>query len=282
MRIGVSGASGHLGRKILAELGRRSEGHELIGISRSADTVPSIASARLGDYDSPDALTAAYAGLDRLVIIPTADPTPGVRPRQHVAAVEAAVAAGVEHIVFISSAGTRAAREPNVWASYYPAEQRVMQSAPNWTVLRMNYYIDTFIEEARMSVSTGAIMGLAENRAAFVARDDVAAAAAGILLGSGHEGAIYTATGPRRYSGAERCAAISAAAGKPVEFLTLSEGAMRDSLTQAGLPGPLVELIVNIQRALADGGFDIATGDVERLAGRPPRSLEAALAQALR
>lgn len=280
MRIGVSGASGQLGQAILADLGRRGKGHELTGISRSSEKLSGAHSARSGNYDDVAGLVSAYEGLDRLVIIPTPDPTPGVRARQHVAAIEAAAAAKVGHIVFISSAGTREAEEPDVWASYYPAEQALMRSASKWTLLRMNYYIDTFIEEARMAAQFGALTALAENQAAFVSRDDVAAAAAGVLLGTGHEGAIYNATGPKRYSGAERCAAISAASGQPVAFMPLGEDTLRTGLTQAGLPAPIVGLIVAIQHALAAGGFDIVTGDVERLAGRPPKSLESVLASA--
>jgi NAD(P)H dehydrogenase (quinone) len=53
------------------------------------------------------------------------------------------------------------------------------------------------------------LTGLAENRAGFVARSDVAAAAAGILIGDGHVGAIYNATGPERLSGADRAGLIA-------------------------------------------------------------------------
>jgi NAD(P)H dehydrogenase (quinone) len=143
----------------------------------------------------------------------------------------------------------------------------------------MNYYIDTFVDEVRMSLGNGAILGLAEHRVGFVSRDDVAAAAAGILTGEEHAGAIYNATGPRLYSGAERCAAISAAVGKRMDFVTLPEEGMRAAFAQAGLPATTGELIINIQKALAVGGFDLVTGDVERLSGRRPQSLEHMLQQ---
>ena len=93
MRIGVSGASGQLGRTVLAELRRRGPMHELVAITRSPEAVAAPAEGRLGDYDRPETLAAAYAGLDRLLLIPSADLRPGVRGAQAVAAVDAAVAA---------------------------------------------------------------------------------------------------------------------------------------------------------------------------------------------
>jgi NAD(P)H dehydrogenase (quinone) len=63
-----------------------------------------------------------------------------------------------------------------------------MRTAPRWTILRMNYYAESFAQVASMSLGTGVVPGLGENRVAFVSRDDLAGAAAGILLGDGHAG----------------------------------------------------------------------------------------------
>src|SRR5258708_36827490 len=107
MKIGVSGASGHLGRATVAELVQRSGGHEVVAISRRAETITAPAQGRFGDYNRPESLAEAYASLDRLLIIPTVDPEPGKRGVQNVAAIDAAVKAGVKHIVFMSAAGAR-------------------------------------------------------------------------------------------------------------------------------------------------------------------------------
>jgi NAD(P)H dehydrogenase (quinone) len=126
------------------------------------------------------------------------------------------------------------------------------------------------------------LAGLAENGAAFVARDDVAAAAAGVLIGDGHAGAIYNATGPERLSGVERASLIAEIAGRPLAFSVITEAQLRAGLTQAGLPAGAVNIVIGIQASFAAGTFDIVTGDVERLGGRPPRSLRDVLAAALK
>jgi NAD(P)H dehydrogenase (quinone) len=272
LRIGVSGANGQLGAATVAELVRRV-GHEITGISRSPEKVPAPAVGRLGDYDRPETLAAAYAGLDRLLLIPTAEMGPGRRAGQSLAAIDAAVAAGVGHIVLMSSAGTRAAEEPDIYASYYAAEQRLMRTAPRWTILRMNYYAEALVQEAQMSLAAGVLTGLEENRVAFVSREDVAAAAAGLLTSDDHAGAIYHATGPESLTGAERAALVAEASGQPFSFVVLPEQVLRQGLEEAGLPAPVVGTILSIQEKFVQGGFDIVTGDVERLAGRKPRAL---------
>jgi NAD(P)H dehydrogenase (quinone) len=283
MKIGVSGASGHLGKAVVSELLQRSGDHEIVAISRTPETVSGPAEGRFGDYDRPESLAKAYAGLDRLLIITTVAPEPGKRGAQNVAAIDAAVKGGVKHIVFMSGVGTRQEEEPARGASYWRGEQHLIATAPAWTILRMNFYAEAFVQLAQAALRhQGVLPGLAENRAAFVARDDVAAAAAGILIGDGHAGAIYNATGPERLSGADRAGLIAEITGRPLAFRVITEEQLRAGLTQAGLPAGAVNIVASIQASFAAGAFDIVTGDVERLGGRPPKPLRHVLAGALK
>jgi NAD(P)H dehydrogenase (quinone) len=282
MKIGVSGASGHLGRAVVSELLQRPGGHEVVAITRTPETVSAKADARFGDYNRPESLAEAYAGLDRLLIITTVDPVPGKRGAQNIAAIDAAVKAGVKHLVFMSAVGTRQEEEPARGASYWRGEQHLIATAPAWTILRMNFYAEAFMQLAQAALGQGVLSGLAENRAAFVARSDVAAAAAGILIGNGHAGAIYNATGPERLSGAERAGLIAEITGRPLAFRVITEVQLRAGLTQAGLPAGAVNTVVSIQTSFAAGAFDIVTGDVERLSGRPPTPLREVLAAELK
>ncbi|NBW08640.1 MAG: SDR family NAD(P)-dependent oxidoreductase [Caulobacteraceae bacterium] len=280
MKIGVSGASGKLGAGVLDHLGKRS-GIELVGVSRTPSPTAGY-ETRFGDYDTPESLDAAYAGLDRLLIIPTVALAPGQRAQQNLAAIDAANRAGVGHVVFMSSAGTRARQEPDVWASYFAAEQHLMRTARTWSVLRMNYYAESFADEAKAALAQGALVGLGENRVAFVSRDDLAAAAAGLLAGEGHGGAIYTGTGPRTWSGAGRAELAAKLGGKPLSHVVLTRDALQTKFLEAGLPAHVVEVVLSIRAGFVAGGFDIVTGDIEMLSGRTPRSLEDVLTEAFR
>jgi NAD(P)H dehydrogenase (quinone) len=281
MKIGVSGASGQLGKAVLAELKARGTSHNIVGISRTPETVQPPAEARHGDYDRPATLVSAYEGLDRLLIIPNSDVRPGVRGRHLVSAINAAVSWSAAHIVLISSAATREAAEPEMYAPYWTAEQHLIKTAPRWTILRMNYYAESFAQVAAMSLNAGVLPGLGENRVAFVSRKDVAATAAGILIGEGHAGAIYNATGPAAVTGAERAALISEITGKPLRFTMLDEAQLRGGFSQAGIPQEYIGALIDIEKSFVAGSFDIVTGDVERLAGRRPQSLPEVLATTL-
>lgn len=272
MNIGVSGASGNLGQAIVRELTARSQGHKIVAISRTPSSSDGV-EGRVGDYDKPETLATAYAGLDKVILIPTGDLRPGMRGAQNEAAIAAAVAAGVKHIVFLSAAGTREQAEPIIGASYWRGEQALIKTAPQWTILRMNYYAEALAQEAHSAAQSGVLTGLAENKVAFVGREDVAAAAAGIVLGQDHAGAVYNATGPKSYTGAERAALLAEIFGTPVSFAVVTTQALQKGMAQMGLPDFVINTIIGIQQDFANGAFDVVTGDVEKLAGRKPQDL---------
>lgn len=281
MRIGVSGASGQLGRVVVAELVRRGPEHQTVAISRTPEKIAASVESRPGDYDHPETLTSAYQGLDRLLIIPSHDTRPGLRDRHFVTAIDAAVEAGVKHIVLISVAAARDMEATDMYAAYWLAEQHLMSAAPRWTILRMNYFAESFAQVAAMSLGSGVLAGLAENRVAFVSRDDLAAAATGVLLSEGHSGATYNITGPAALSGMERAAILSEVSGKPCRFAVLDEAQLRGVLLGSGMPAQYIDALVSIERSFVTGSFDIVTGDVERLGGRPARTLLSVLEKQL-
>src|SRR5258706_8881247 len=128
MKIGVSGASGHLGGAVVSELLHRPGGHEVVAITRPPEPISGSAQARFGDYNLPESLAKAYAGLDRLLIIPTLEPAR--RAAQNIAAIDAAVRAGVKHVVFMSTAGARQEEEPALGASYWRGGRHPIGTAP--------------------------------------------------------------------------------------------------------------------------------------------------------
>lgn len=273
MLIGISGASGKLGQATLVELQARGAKDRVVGITRSPQALEGAAQTRLGDYDQPDTLLHAYSGLERLLLIPSADLRPGVRGVQLKAAIDAAVQAGVAHIFLISACGTREVPDGTLNAGYWIGEQHLIRTAPKWTILRMNYYAEAMADEVMMSLDQGVLPGLGDERVAYVSRDDLAAAAAGALVGEGHVGAIYNITGPAIVTGPERAAIASAVFGKPLQYVAISPDQLGAGLTQAGLPAEAVDAVIEIKHTFVEGNFDILTNDVQRLSGHVPKSL---------
>ncbi|NKJ94735.1 NAD(P)H-binding protein [Rhizobium leguminosarum bv. viciae] len=270
MKIGISGASGKLGATIIAELSARTGHHQLVAISRSPEKLGKGMENRKGDYDQPDTLRDAYAGLDRLVLIPSADLRPGVRGAQLKTAIDVAVGAGVQHIFLLSAAGTREASTPAIGETYWTGEQHLIRVAPRWTILRMNYYSQSMIDEIMMSLVQGVLAGIGEDCVAYVSRNDVAAATAGAVAGEGHAGAIYNLTGPEALTGRDVAAIASDTLGKAIVFSSITEEQLRSGLSHAGLPDVVADAIVDIKKTFVEGHFDVLTHDVERLSGRAP------------
>ena len=278
MKIGVSGASGALGRMVVDELKRRAPEHLVVAISRTPEAIAAstMLERRLGDYDRPDILRDAFAGLDRLLLIPSPDLRPGVIPKQIAVAIDKAIASGVGHIVLMSGSGTRHA---SGYADHWTGEQHLLRrDAAAWTIARLNFFAETFADLARMSLGMGMLPGFSENRVAFLAKADAAAALAGVLLAEEQAGQTHNLSGRTAVSGAERAALISELTGQPLAFAIVDETRFRTGLAQAAMPDFLIDGFAAMQRAFSQGAYDIVTGDVARLAGRPPRPLRAALA----
>ncbi len=276
MKIGITGAGGQLGAALVKHALARIPASDLIAITRDPGKLESVSrqgvEVRAGDFSQPSGLAAAFHGIERLLIIPTSDLQPGARKRQHTAAIQAAVAAGVRHLIYISTVGGRPDPNNELFDSHFATDLALIESGVPWTILRMSVYMETLLDAAQRAIESGTHSAVPGAPAAYVVRDDIAAAAAGILATGGHEGMTYHATGPVSVSQAEIADAIAKGSGKPIRFVELTEAQQRAGLEAAGLPPSLVNLFAGFQAALRRGAFDLVTGDVGRLAGRPAES----------
>jgi NAD(P)H dehydrogenase (quinone) len=276
MKLGITGASGQLGSALARYTLARTPASNVVAITRNPGKLEQFkrqgVEVRAGDFSEPSGLGPAFRGIDRLVIIPTTDLQPGVRTRQHAAAIEAAAASGVRHVIYISTVSARPAPDNVLFDSHFATEQKLIASGAAWTILRMSVYADTLLDGAKRAAASGSYAAVPGAPAAYVARDDIAAAAAGILATPGHEGITYHATGPESITQQQIADAAAKAAGKAVAFVEMSEAQQRAGLEAAGLPPPLVSAIAGFQAALRAGAFDLITGDVGRLSGRAAES----------
>ena len=286
MKIGITGASGQLGTALLRYTLARTAGSNVVAITRDPKKLDAFSSqgvdARAGDFSQPTGLAPAFHGVERLVIIPTTDLAPGVRIRQHSDAIDQAVSAGVKHIIYISTVSPRPDPDNTLFDSHFRTEQELIASAPAWTILRMSIYADTLLDAAKRAIAAGKYSAVPGSPAAYVTRDDIAATAAGILSTPGHAGITYHATGPVSIGQPEVAEAISKASGKPIAFDTMTETQQREGLEAAGLPPFVVSTVFGFQAGLRAGAFDLVSGDVQRLSGRPATSPLEFLTRALK
>jgi NAD(P)H dehydrogenase (quinone) len=282
MTIGITGAGGPLGGSVLNELLiRGAKPADLVAITRTPEKLAGHAAkgvaVRAGDFDAPAGLAAAFEGIDKLLIIPTSDLRPGIRTPQHKAAIKAAKEAGVRHAVYVSTVAVRSGTGSHAVASRHRASD--FASGLQWTIVRMGMYFENlFMGTLQHALASGAYAATGTAPVANIARDDVAATLAGVLLGSGHEGSVYHATGPASLTPEEIAATIGQVFGKPIQSVTITDAQYAGDLKAAGLPDFVVEAILGIAQTGAKGMLDVVTGDVARLSGRAPVSLAEFLA----
>lgn len=289
-RIVITGASGNYGRGVtdrLIALGRASD---LILITRKPEKLSDRAAqgcvVRYGDFDKPETLVEAVQGADRMLLI--SGTRVGARVVQHKAAIDAAAAAGVGHVVYTSFIGIDDPANPaEVRHDHIETERLIRASGCGWTMLRDAHYADAMILMAGPGVMQSGkwFSNAGEGREAMVWRDDCIESAVAILTGEGHEGRIYNITGPELQTFGEVAAIMAEVTGRPVEYVSLDDegqyamfdamGIPRrpvDDLEVAGIPWNSDDM-VSFGRAIREGFLELCTDDVERLTGRKARSV---------
>ena len=292
MSILITGASGAFGRKAARLVLEKIPASELILVTRRPDSLAEFAArgvqVRTGDFDRPDTLPKAFAGAKKMLLISTLD-VGQRRRRQHRAAAEAAVAAGVKHIAYTSSVGIHPKSPSFAVGDHYYTEELLRKSGAAFTFLRDGQYAEVVATMiAPIAIQTGKwIMSCADGCMAFVSKDDCVASAAAVLASDGHEGAAYEITGPQLYTFRDAAAIASELTGRPIEYITVSEEERLAIFDAAGIPRVYVEGSTNAdgtgvwgseemlsyERAVRTGYFSICSHHVELLTGRPARSL---------
>lgn len=281
MTVAVTGASGHLGRKVADLILDRLDPDEVVLLTRAPETLRAHAArgaqVRRADFDDPGTLARAFAGVDRVLLISAVDLDR--RVAQHRAAIDAARAAGARHVIYTSIPIPTEENPAAVTPSHRATEQALRDSGLAWTFLRNNLYAEYQVPVVAQAIAAGRLVtSSGAGRIAYVSRDDCAAAAAAVLAENGHEGRAYDITGPQAV-GAEELAALAAElSGRPVEVVHVDDDAMIAGMIAGGVPEPGARVIVSFAGAARQGVLGTVTGAVRDLTGTAPRSLRDVLA----
>ncbi len=278
----VTGAGGKLGRLVVERL--LAQGRKVIAASRDtarlADLAARGAELRRADFDDPASLAAAFAGVDRVLLVSTDElARPGRRLAQHTAAVKAAAEAGVKHVVYTSMPNPEPGSPIPFAPDHYGTEQALAASPLGWTVLRNSWYAENLLlGTLQHAAATGQWYSAAgDGKVNYVTRADCAAAAAGALANPPAGNTILTVTGPEALTTAEIVAKVAAVAGKPVAVVPVEEAAIAAGLKAAGLPDPYPAVLATFDTNTRIGKADVLTDAVEQLSGVRPQSLDAFL-----
>ena len=280
MKYGITGASGTLGRLTADALLARVPAADVVLITRDPSSLAAYAEqgadVRAGDFSDPASL--GFDGIDRLLIIST--DTVGARVDAHKAAIAAAVAAGVDRIVYTSVTNPSHSNPAFVAPDHRETELNLFASGVKWTILRNAIYMELYLGSAPGAIAAGTLVtNSGDGRAVNVSRLDCAEAAAAVLADDGHENKLYDITGEEALDAEGLAALYSELSGKPVAVQQLDDEAWIAAMS-AFMPEPAGRAYATLGRAQRLGYQGSISTAVRDITGHAPRSLREVLAPA--
>ena len=276
-RLLVTGANGHLGRCVVDILLQKKAGAIVAATrdpSKAADLAAKGAELRAADFSRPETLKTAFAGVDRLLLISTdAVFVPGQRLAQHQAAVAAAQAAGVRHILYTSVVSPFPS-DSIIENDHFWTEQAIIASSMNWTFLRHALYTDNLLGSLPNALASGTWATATDNMGRHsVTREDCAQADAAALASTDTANRIYDITGPAAVTAEEVVRIVSELTGRPLKHECISQEQLAAGLKTAGLPPTLIGALVGFDVATARGYHATVSPAVRDLTGCEPMSV---------
>ncbi|MFE0703002.1 NAD(P)H-binding protein [Streptomyces sp. NPDC058872] len=252
----ITGVSGALGSLVAERLAGRDD--VVLG------TRAELPGTRRVDFDAPETLPDAFAGVDTLLLVSAGYGEDDVVVARHEAAISAAEAAGVRHLVYTSLSGDGdhlAYALAHRWT-----ERRLARSATlDWTVLRNGLYAELLTWIAIPDPENRITGPLGDGRLAAVARADLADAAVAVATDpAAHRNRVYELVGEQPLGGAELAAALGAAYAPG----TLAEA--RAALAASGAAPFQVPMLASTYSAIAHGFLDgtgVRRNDLRALLG---------------
>jgi NAD(P)H dehydrogenase (quinone) len=267
--VAVTGVTGGLGGRVARRLADRGVAQRLV--VRDPARAPELPGAEVvrAAYGDDEDMRRAPEGVDTLLLVSASEAVD--RVRLHTGAVDAAVAAGVQRIVYTSFLACSPDATFTFARDHWHTEEHLRASGVRHTFLRDSLYLDVF---PLFAGGDGVIRGPAgDGRVAAVARDDIADVAVAVLLGDDHDGRTYDLTGPAAFTLQQAAEELSRASGRAVTYHaeTLDEA----YASRAGYGAPHWEVTgwVTTYAAIAAGELDLVSDAVATVAARPPMDL---------
>ncbi|MEM9113186.1 MAG: SDR family oxidoreductase [Myxococcota bacterium] len=281
MTILVTGATGTVGSEVVGAL--RARGLRVRAGVRSPEKAEALRA--LGaelvklDFSDPSTLGSAFEGVDRVFLL-TAFVEDDVEQVQ--AAVSAAKAAGVEHVVRSSSVGASPDSPLALSRKHAACEEVVKTSGIDWTILQPTFFQDNILNFAGETIaSQGQWVGAsAGGKTSYISSRDIAELAAEVLLDPGsHRDQTYVLTGPSAHSDAEIAGLLSELLGREIRYIDIGAEALAEGLRSGGFPQWRIDALVGLEGVKAAGYAEEVSPVVERILGRSGESLSAFLAR---
>ncbi len=267
-RVLVTGASGSVGRELVDALVAADV--PVRAISRNPQTVTAWTERGIEAVTgSLENLGDALEGCESMFLLSAATPDQYGQDR---AAIDAAAAAGTRHVVKLSS-GDAEPDSPISWARGHAYSDAYLQaSGLGWTLLKPSAFFPNLLNNAS-TIRRGFLPHTSgSGTTGWIDVADIAACAAAVLTGSGHEGASYVLTGPEALSYPDLALRLSSALSRSVRPVFLPAPLYRTALRAGGVDAwTASNLVAQFADVVRSGRHDPGlTTTVEDLTGRAP------------
>jgi NAD(P)H dehydrogenase (quinone) len=273
----VTGAGGKTGKAVIKALvARGATVRAFVRSPAHEATLNAIGVAEIviGMMDDADSVARAVRGAEAIYHI-----CPNVSPHEVAFAktlVAAATQLAVPRLVYHSVLHPQIEAMPHHWAKLR-VEEMLFSSTLDVTILQPTAYMQNSLAQWNLMTREGLyrVPYPVETRLSLVDLDDVAAAAALVLLDAGHSGATYELVGTASLSQIE----IAETFGRALNRTVLAEAESIESWDRraggAGLDDHAREILIKMFQAYACDGLKGNPNVLGWLLGRPPNSLAA-------
>jgi len=269
--IAITGATGQLGALAVETLQKTVPARDIVAIVRNPAKAEALTQqgvvVRQGDYNDLPALTAALAGVDKLLLVSSSEV--GQRATQHRNVINAAKAAGVKFIAYTSL--LHADKSPlGLAAEHVETENMLAESGIPFALLRNGWSSENYLASAPAALAHGVFIGSAgEGKIASATRADYAAAAAQVISTDGHAGKVYELAGDEGWTLSQLAAELSKQSGKTIAYQNLSEADFAAALKGVGLPDVIANMLADSDIGASKGGLFDDSRTLSKLTGRP-------------
>jgi NAD(P)H dehydrogenase (quinone) len=268
MKIGITGATGQLGKLVVAQLKEKVGKDGVVALVRNPEKAKDLGvETRFFDYDKPESLPQSLQGIDRLLLISASEI--GQRVRQHKNVIDAAKNADIQWIVYTSllhadSSGLNLAGE------HLETEKMLKESAVDFTLLRNGWYTENYTGSIQGALAGGAFIGSAgSGKISSAARADYAEAAAKVIADESYKGKVFELAGDNAYTLSDLAAEISLQSTKDIPYKNLPEAEYANILESFQIPRGVAQAIASWDVSASKGDLYDNSRQLSKLIGRP-------------
>lgn len=278
MKIGITGATGQLGRLVIENLKTRVSHVNIIALVRSKEKGKDLGvETREFDYSKTVNLEVSLKDIDTLLLISSNEI--GQRAIQHFNVIESAKKAGIKWIVYTSLLHSDTS-SLSLAPEHLETEKALINSGIPYTILRNGWYNENYIGSVQSAIAHNAYLGSAgDGKISSAARIDFAEAAVAVITGVGHQNKIYELAGDEAYTLSDLAAEISRQTGKNIPYNNLPESDYARILQNAGVPEGFAKLIAGWDTAASKNDLMDTSRQLSKLIGRPTTPISKTISQ---